>query len=39
VALHDHTIIGVGHHSMADSGWLRNIQSKFHEMITGLRNP
>lgn len=36
VALHDHTIIGNGHHSMADSGWLRQAQSKFHEIITDI---
>ena len=36
VALHDHTIIGNGHHSMADSGWLRQTQNKFHEIITGI---
>ena len=34
VALHDHTIIGNGHHSMADSGWLRQAQSKFQESIS-----
>ncbi len=36
VALHDHAIIGNGHHSMADSGWLRQTQNKFHEIITGI---
>jgi len=36
VALHDHTIIGNGHHSMADSGWLRQAQQKFHETLTGI---
>jgi len=36
VTLHDHTIIGNGHHSMADSGWLRQVQSKFHQAITGI---
>jgi len=36
VTLHDHTIIGNGHHSMADSGWLRQAQSKFHEIITSI---
>jgi len=36
VALHDHTIIGNGNHSMADSGWLRQTQNKFHEIITGI---
>jgi DNA repair protein RadC len=34
VTLHDHTIIGNGHHSMADSGWLRQAQSKFQESIS-----
>jgi len=36
VTLHDHTIIGNGHHSMADSGWLRQAQNKFHEIITSI---
>jgi len=36
VALHDHTIIGNGHHSMADSGWLRQTQNRFHEIITSI---
>lgn len=36
VSLHDHTIIGNGRHSMADSGWLRQAQSRFHEIITGI---
>ncbi len=36
VALHDHTIIGNGRHSMADSGWLRQVQNKFHESITSM---
>jgi len=36
VALHDHTIIGNGYHSMADSGWLMQAQDKFNEIITGI---
>lgn len=36
VTLHDHTIIGNGHHSMADSGWLRQVRNKFHKIITGI---
>lgn len=36
VALHDHTIIGNGRHSMADSGWLRQVQDRFHESITSI---
>ena len=36
VSLHDHTIIGNNHHSMADSGWLRKAQQKFHETLTGI---
>lgn len=36
VALHDHTIIGNGLYSMADSGWLRQVQGQFHQMITGI---
>ena len=34
--LHDHTIIGNGHHSMADSGWIRQAQSKFQESISRI---
>ena len=39
VALHDHIIIGTGYHSMADSGWLRQVQNKFNEIITGIQSP
>ena len=33
VSFHDHIIIGNGYHSMADSGWLKNISIKFSEII------
>ncbi len=36
VTLHDHIIIGNGHHSMADSGWLRQAQNRFNEIIIGI---
>ena len=29
VTLHDHIIIGDGFHSMADSGWLKSVRSRF----------
>ncbi len=34
VVLHDHTIIGNGYHSMADSGWIKQERDRFHEIIT-----
>jgi len=33
VALHDHAIIGNGHHSMADSGWLKDISNRFSDIL------
>jgi DNA repair protein RadC len=36
VPLHDHTIIGNGYHSMADTGWLRQAQQKFNRIIAGI---
>jgi len=33
VTLHDHIIIGNGYHSMADSGWLKNVSSRFSDII------
>ena len=29
VVLHDHIIIGDGYHSMADTGWLKNVSNRF----------
>jgi len=29
VSLHDHIIIGDGYYSMADTGWLKNVSSRF----------
>lgn len=36
VALHDHTIIGNTHFSMADSGWMKKAQDRFHELVSGI---
>ena len=33
VALHDHIIIGNGYHSMADSGWLKEISNRFTDLL------
>jgi DNA repair protein RadC len=33
VSLHDHIIIGDGFHSMADSGWLKNVSSTFSSLL------
>jgi DNA repair protein RadC len=33
VAFHDHIIIGDGYHSMADSGWLRQVGSRFKNLL------
>jgi len=33
VALHDHIIIGQGFHSMADSGWLRSVRSRYDDLL------
>ncbi len=33
VTFHDHIIIGNGYHSMADSGWLKNVSSRFSDII------
>jgi len=35
VPLHDHVIIGNGHYSMADSGWMENVKKRFGEMLIG----
>ena len=29
VAFHDHIIIGDGYHSMADTGWLKNVSDRY----------
>ncbi len=34
VALHDHIIIGDSFHSMADSGWLKTISSRFNDLLS-----
>ena len=36
VPLHDHIIIGQGHHSMADNGVMRQLQDQFHKVMQGL---
>jgi DNA repair protein RadC len=33
VSLHDHIIIGNGYHSLADAGWLKNVSSRFSDII------
>ena len=33
VTLHDHIIIGEGFHSMADSGWLQSIKSRYNDLL------
>jgi DNA repair protein RadC len=35
VQFHDHIIIGDGYHSMADSGWLKDVSSRFSELLRG----
>ena len=33
VVLHDHIIIGDGFHSMADSGWLKSVRSRYDNLL------
>ena len=33
VCFHDHIIIGDGYHSMADTGWLKKVSSRFSELL------
>jgi DNA repair protein RadC len=33
VTLHDHIIIGDGFHSMADSGWLKSVRSRYNDLL------
>ena len=33
VQLHDHIIIGDGYHSMADTGWLKGVSSRFSNLL------
>ena len=33
VALHDHIIIGDGFYSMADSGWLQSVRSRYNDLL------
>jgi hypothetical protein len=33
VTFHDHIIIGDGYHSMADTGWLKNVSHKFSNLL------
>ena len=35
VTFHDHIIVGNGYHSMADTGWLKEISGKFSSLLTG----
>ena len=34
VSFHDHIIIGDGYHSMADTGWLKEVSSRFSNLLT-----
>ena len=33
VSFHDHLIIGNGYHSMADTGWLKKVASKYSSLL------
>lgn len=33
VALHDHIIIGDGHHSMADTGYLKKVRGRYENLL------
>jgi len=33
VTIHDHIIIGDGHHSMADAGYMRNIHKRYESIL------
>jgi DNA repair protein RadC len=33
VSFHDHIIIGDGYHSMADTGWLKKVSSRFSDLL------
>ena len=33
VSFHDHIIIGDGYHSMADTGWLKKVSSRFSNLL------
>jgi DNA repair protein RadC len=33
VAFHDHIIIGDGYHSVADNGWLKNVSSRYSNLL------
>lgn len=33
VSLHDHIIIGDGHYSMADTGYMRNIHKRYESIL------
>lgn len=35
---HDHIIIGDGYHSMADSGWLKNVSNEFKDTLNQENN-
>jgi len=38
VTFHDHTIIGIGYHSMADEGWLKGILTRFSNLINSQQS-
>lgn len=33
VSFHDHLIIGEGYHSMADTGWLKTVSSRYSDLL------
>lgn len=35
VQMHDHIIIGDGYYSMADTGWLKNVSSRYSDLFKG----
>ena len=39
VSFHDHIIIGDGYHSMADSGWMKNVRERFQTLASMNSQP
>ena len=39
VNFHDHIIIGNGYHSMADTGWLKHVSSRFSNLLKSEATP
>ena len=38
VAFHDHIIIGDGYHSMADTGWLKNVSGRYSSLFESRKS-